>query len=281
MSLGFRHYAACISGDILFGRLRRDAFVRRVTATGRAVAACEVGRTEPMTAASADDLATLDRWLAGLPKPTAVFCANDARALQVLSAARRLGLGVPDEVAVLGAGDDELANLVSGVPLSSIAIPSVQIGFTAASILEGMLNGADPSPPKVTRLAPLCVVPRASTDVTFLADADIAAAVRFIRANVAAPLTVADVLEHVPIGRRSLERRFRAAVGRSVATEIRRTRVERAKQLLASTRLTVEEVAEASGFTSATLLGVAFGKSVGRTPTAYRREVTFTQPKRS
>jgi len=231
-----------------------------------------------MAGASAADLATLDRWLAGLPKPMAVFCANDARALQVLSAARRIGCRVPGEVAVLGVGDDELANMVGGVPLSSIAIPAVQVGFTAASILDGMFGGANPSPPKVTRLAPLCVVPRTSTDVTFLADADIAAAVRFIRANAARPLMVADVLEHVPIGRRSLERRFRAAVGRSVATEIRRTHVERAKQLLASTGLSIDEVAAASGFTSATLLGVAFRKSVGRTPTTYRRGVQSVAP---
>ncbi len=275
LSPGFPHYAVCFTGQVLFSRLRRDAFVGRVRAAGHVVAECDVGTTEAMSAAPAADLVRLDRWLADLPKPTAVFCPTDLRAQQVLAAARRVGSHVPDEVAVLGVGDDELSNLIGSVPLSSVAVPSARVGFTAATILEGMLNGTAPDPPPLTRLPPQCVIPRASTDATFIADPEVAAAARFIGANANRPLAVSDVLDHVPIGRRSLERRFRAVVGRSVASEIRRTHVRQAQQLLASTDLSVEEVALASGFTSATRLGVRFRKVTGLTPTGYRRRVAM------
>ena len=106
-----------------------------------------------------------------------------------------------------------------------------------------------------------------------------ASALQFIKANVARPLQVDDVLDHLSISRRSLERRFRAAIGRSVATEIRRAHIERAKQLLVNTTLSIDEVATASGFTSATLIGVMFRKFVGESPTAFRRRSAFTRSK--
>ena len=53
--------------------------------------------------------------------------------------------------------------------------------------------------------------------------------------------------------------------------EIRRTHVERAKHLLISTDLAMSQVAQASGFTSATRLGIVFHAEVGEPPTEFRR----------
>ena len=267
LSIGFPHYGCCTHDQYEFAALRREAFVEQVRRTthGRA----DVSVCDTADAAAGDD--ALDRWLRSVPKPVGVFCCNDFWAHRTLTAARRVGLRVPDEVAVLGVDDDELLNTVGALPLSSIAVPAVKIGYTAAAILEDLLNGDGPPPPPITRLPPLNVVARATTDVTFVDDADVSAALAFVRANVARPLGVEDVLDHLSISRRSLERRFRATVGRSVATEIRRAHVERAKHLLVNTTLSVDEVAAASGFTSATLLGVVFRKAVGESPTAFRR----------
>ncbi len=267
LSVGFPHHAMCAHDIYEFSTLRQQAFVQRMTEAGVHVDVCDTA-TQP-----------LDPWLAGLPKPVAVFCCNDFWAHRVLAAARRDGIPVPEQVAVLGVDDDELLNTVGALPLSSVAIPAVKIGYAAAAILEDMLNGANPAPPPITRLPPLCVVPRATTDVTFVEDAEVAAALQFIKASVARPLGVEDVLDHLSISRRSLERRFRATVGRSVATEIRRAHVERAKQLLVNTTLSIDEVAAASGFTSATLLGVVFRKAAGESPTAFRRRSAFDKAK--
>lgn len=261
LSLGFRQYGLCSRGDYEFSILRGIAFRQRMVEAGVALSECDTMQQN------------LDEWIVTLPKPTAVFCCNDNWAHRTLSAARRQGVRVPEQVAVLGVDDDELLNTVGALPLSSIAIPAAKIGFEAARMLEAALNGQ--APPLLTTLAPLCVVPRATTDVSIVDDREVAAALQFIKTNVARPIQVDDVLEHLSISRRSLERRFRAVVGRSVATEIRRAHLERAKQLLSNTTLSIEEVAAASGFTNATLLGVVFRRHVGESPTYFRRRSGF------
>jgi LacI family transcriptional regulator len=117
-------------------------------------------------------------------------------------------------------------------------------------------------------------VARATTEVANVDDPDVARAVQFIKGSIARPIQVGDVLDHLSMSRRSLERRFRAAIGRSVATEIRRAHVERAKQLLTNTNLSIEEVARASGFSTVTLMGVVFRRHVGDSPSEFRRRST-------
>lgn len=257
LTLGINHFGVCAFDTYEYSALRTAAFKKVMTAAGKKVNQCHAERED------------LDTWLASVETPMAVFCCNDAWAHRVLSAARRVNLRVPDQIAVLGVDDDELLNTVGALPLSSIAIPATKIGYEAARMLEAELNGTPP--PMLTRLPPLCVVPRATTDVANVDDPDVAQAMAFIKANVGRPIQVDDVLEHLSMSRRSLERRFRAAIGRSVAVEIRRSHLERAKQLLTNTTLSIEEVALASGFTNATLLGVVFRRYVGESPSTFRQ----------
>lgn len=86
-------------------------------------------------------------------------------------------------------------------------------------------------------------------------------------------IRVGDVLREVPISRRWLEARFRKFLGRSPAQEIRRVRLQTARDLLARSDLSIEQVAAGSGFAGATRLGVAFREQFGRTPLAYRKQL--------
>ncbi len=267
LSLGIRHFGFCTAGRFEYGRLRGEAFKSKLAAKGAACHQCDTDKT------------TLASWLTSLPTPIAIFCCNDAWAHRLLSAARQVEITVPDQAAVLGVDDDELLNMVGACPLSSIAIPAAKIGFEAARLLEESLNGT--ASPLMTRLAPLYVVPRATTDVSCVDDSYVAESLQFIKSNCARPLQVDDVVEHLSISRRSLERRFLQTIGHSVGSEIRRAHVERAKQLLVATTLSIEEVAAASGFTSATPLGVVFRKHVGESPTEFRRHSGFGTAKQA
>jgi LacI family transcriptional regulator len=212
----------------------------------------------------------LGQWLVGLPKSIGVAGCNDDWAHRLLNTARRTGLKVPDEIAVLGVDDDELFNTLVSPSLSSILLPLEQIGFEAAAMLDRIMDGGKPDvDPKL--LPPVRVVPRASTDVLSLNDAEVVQALRFIRNKANQPIQVDDVLDHVPLSRRSLERKFQRLVGHSISAEIRRAHIERAKDLLISTDLAMPEVATGSGFTSATRLGIVFQKEVGEPPTLFRR----------
>ncbi|GGY09914.1 LacI family transcriptional regulator [Streptomyces minutiscleroticus] len=71
----------------------------------------------------------------GLPeRPAAVFCANDLLALGVMQALYEAGLGVPDDIAVVGYGDIEFA-ASAVVPLTSIRRPALAMGQQAGRLL--------------------------------------------------------------------------------------------------------------------------------------------------
>jgi LacI family transcriptional regulator len=105
-----------------------------------------------------------------------------------------------------------------------------------------------------------------------LADAEVADALRFIWNQGHRPIRVTDILRQVPVSRRSLERRFRKLLRRSLLQEIRRVHVARAKDLLAKTDLSMDIVAERSGFPGAARLSTVFRQEVSLTPRAYRHQ---------
>jgi len=119
-------------------------------------------------------------------------------------------------------------------------------------------------------LPPKGVVARRSTDATATVDTDVGDAARFIHANVGRGISVDDVAQAATVSRRQLERRFKAAMGRSILDEIVRCRVDRARQLLIDTELTLEQVAIASGFASASYFSVVFREKTGNTPQRFR-----------
>lgn len=85
-------------------------------------------------------------------------------------------------------------------------------------------------------------------------------------------ISVEDLVEQLSITRRTLERKFQKFLGRSIASEITRCRIERAKQLLESTSLPIEHIAMATGFTGADRLGKIFRKALHMTATQYRKK---------
>ncbi|MEZ3179503.1 LacI family transcriptional regulator [Streptomyces pimonensis] len=82
----------------------------------------------------------------GLPtRPTAVFCANDLRALGVMQALYEAGLRVPDDIAVVGYDDIEFA-ASAVVPLTSVRRPAAAMGRQAGRLLvedtgRGVVHG--------------------------------------------------------------------------------------------------------------------------------------------
>ena len=248
---------------------REIGFVGAAQEAGRVPSVC--GRPGAFLPSRAEQYRKLDEWIAGLPKPVGIMATDDVRAREVLESCGRLGLRVPDDVAVVGAGNDPLTCEISAPPLSSVAIAADRVGYEAARLLAHLMDG-QPPPSQPTVLPPVGMVVRFSTKARTSDDADVAQAIEFIRDQVHAGISVEDVLRVVPLSRRTLEMRFRSALGRSPAEEIRRVRIERAKRLLVETDTGMAGVAQASGFSSANQLCETFRREAGVSPTRYRRQ---------
>ena len=83
---------------------------------------------------------------------------------------------------------------------------------------------------------------------------------------------VPSVAHKVGIARRTLDRRFSAATGRSVLEEIQFCRVSRAAKLLQETTMPVKHIVHRAGFRSDEHLRLAFQKTFSTSPQAYRQK---------
>ncbi|MEK6262617.1 MAG: DNA-binding transcriptional regulator [Planctomycetota bacterium] len=215
---------------------------------------------------------SLQKWLAELHKPVGILASHDTQGAQISEYCRQLKLRVPDDVAIVGVDNDDLLCELARPSLSSVALPSEQIGYEAAALLDRLLD-RKAGPKRPLRLPPVRVVPRQSSDVLFVEDAEVKQAIRFIRNQAHRPLRVQEVLDEVRVSRRWLERRFRETLQCGISEEIRRVHIECALALLADTELSMTEIAARAGFSDSRHLSVAFRNEVGQPPSDYRRHL--------
>ena len=268
---GFDRFA--IFGDLHFHwSVHRAAGLKKALATPRSTiksnrpAAQIVATFEQAYTASSQVIA---QWLGTLPRPVAVFATTDSFAARLLDIARAEGIPVPDGLAVLGVDDDEFLCIFSTPPLSSVQTGLELLGATAVSLLDRMLAGEAVACETIV-VPPRGIVTRRSTDMLAIGDAEVVAALKFIRQRRDTRITVDDVAHDAALSRRALERRFTQVTGRSILDEIHRARADRIKELL-QTDLSQEQIAHLCDFSSAQRMVQMFKSITGITPSEYRR----------
>jgi LacI family transcriptional regulator len=223
--------------------------------------------------------ASLGKWLDGVPRPVGVFAFTDLFALHVAEVCRAKGLRVPDDVAIVGTGNDSALCELADPPLSSVDLDYQQVGERAAAYLEELMAGGgrlDRNP----RVTPRLVV-RASSDRWVRSDPLVTAALHHIAEHShQARLRVREVARAVGLSQVALGRRFRAVREATVVQEIARVRAERARELLATTGRSVAEVARRCGFKSARRLAVVFREQEGLSPTQWRERAAAAPEER-
>ncbi len=75
------------------------------------------------------------------------------------------------------------------------------------------------------------------------------------------------------MSRRVLEQKFRLAIGRTPAAEIRRRKIELAKRLLEESQLPLSTISRRTGFQYAEVLTRMFQRETGMSPSAYRNRM--------
>jgi LacI family transcriptional regulator len=274
LSCGFKRFAYCGVTRVGWSEKRKSGFIAALGGSARNLPVFE--ESLPWWE-QLENSHHLRAWLRQLEVPVGIFACNDTAGLKLSELCGKIGLEVPETVAILGVDNEDVLCEMAAPTLSSIALDCETIGYRAAGLLDEQLTrgrAARAAKPWI-RVPPLQVVARESTRVYACEDPLVEQAVRYIRSHVAEAIKVPDVLSQVAASRRSLEKRFRTQMGHSLHTEIIKARLDYAKALLRNTDRTVSVVAEESGFHSAQRFHRVFKDRVGLTPAGYRSTLMY------
>jgi LacI family transcriptional regulator len=268
MERGFSNFGYVGIADRIWSKHRRDSFVKHIKQAGYKTFIYEQPKIRREREWGCEQK-FMAEWLRKLPKPIGIMACNDDRGREVLEACRAANVGVPEEVAVVGVDNDELLCELANPPLSSVVLNAEHGGFEAAALLDRLMSGRVTTPERIV-VEPLQVVTRRSTDMVAIEDLEVARAVRFIHENAGRSIRVKDLVKALGISRRTLEVRFRRAIGKSMNEKIQQAHLDRAKRLLLETDLPLPKVAEAAGYNSTSYLAVVFHEAFGMTPAKFR-----------
>lgn len=213
----------------------------------------------------------LPTWLADLPKPVGIWCVGDIQAIELLEVCQRLGLSVPEDVAILGTTNDALLCCVLTPNLSSLEYDAADIGYEAARRLDAKMRGKVFR--SITEIKPKGIVVRQSTDVIHHQDASLTQAVQFIRENAINGISVHDVVRATGLSRSTLQRKFKQVLDTHPAKEILRVKIDYAKRLLLETNASLEVIKIKSGFATTEYFVQAFRRECGITPARFRKQL--------
>ena len=273
LSKGYTSFAYCGYDGTAYSDLRRDAFAARLAEAGHTCAIYAhkelpddsvVFNERPSTT---KNVTLIARWLQSLSFPTAVFCANDLRALQILHVANDLGIDVPRQAAILGTDNDTLLCTFSNPPLSSRDPNAHGVGYAAARLLQTAMDNQLTHKRRPTfRVQPGELYERTSTEHHPITPEWFADALVHIDRNLSRPITAADVVAVTGKSSTAVEKRFRAAFNLSVGRYILTLKMQESARLLSRGNLSVKEVAARTGFNSPQYFCRAYRSYYGHTP---------------
>jgi AraC family transcriptional regulator len=165
--------------------------------------------------------------------------------------------------------------------LNALVFHDEILAQTVRGLLEAMMNGApDLYAQAAAQWLAVHILSRHSgwidldsdrRAVTELSDRRLARVVDYMRAHFAKPLMLDELADEAAISKFHFVRLFRKKTGRTPYAYLFQLRMDAARRLLATTDLQIADVARACGFASASHFGTAFARTVGMTPTRFRK----------
>ena len=219
-------------------------------------------------------IARIGKWVAELPRGSAIFAVQAPTARNVVAAAQAAGLAIPKDLSLLCTRGLEVEAIPPPRGISLIQFDFERIGYLAARMLDEWMNGRR-APRSVERMGPLYVVRKESTRGRGRREHRIMEAVEMIRREACDGLTARDLAARFPGSRRLFEMRFREAMGHSVLDEILHVRMEKAFTLLAQTDTAIGAIPALCGFGCDSTLDILFRKRFGLSMRAWRKRNTW------
>lgn len=263
-------------GSVFWSIDRGDAFRDAVASAGLPFMRFSANEETHHAISVRKEMEALSEWLVSLPKPAAVFAADDRSARDILLACRHAGLTVPRDVAILGVNDDEFFCRHVTPNLSSVAMDYEALGRIAAEELWRMMKGG-----KARRcyceMPVLGVSARASTAPQGVGGPLVNAAMEWIEAHACEGATVADVAKAVCASRTLLDLRFRELHCGTVLGALNERRLREVKRLLRETDEDIETVCGAAGFNDPSGLRRLFRRRFGCSMRQWRATMRITR----
>ena len=208
-------------------------------------------------------------FLKSLPRPAAVFAANDLLAVQVVKACRVAHIKVPTSLAVIGCDNDELLCQGEKPALTSILPGFEKAGFASARALDSLICGKRPGAHEL-RIPGATLVPRASTTTLPPAVAVVNAAMDYIRKHATEGISTSDVIEQLHISRSLLDLRFRQLRNESVLDAILGIRLAAVRDRIEKTDRKFLTIGAECGFRNPDYLKRLFRKRFGMSMRTWR-----------
>ena len=236
---GLRNFAFYGMKGVVWSDSRRDGFLAEIKRSlGTPVPKKNLRELKNPKAAWWYNTDHLINWLKNLPKPVGVFACDDNKAHNIIEAcslSEDPSIGIPEQIMVLGVDNDETLDLLCQPKLSSLALDVESAGYQLAGVIEHLLKlplyeRPDAYTDIVVRHSH--IVSRQSTEIPEVLNPYINRVVHYIQDNLGNSFSVKDLVELVPMSRRTLEETFSREMGEPIYQFIIRTRVQRAKELL-------------------------------------------------
>ncbi len=251
--------------DVVWSEERMEGFKREIIQNGGNFHCF-------MTPTINDEMRTeLAQWLRQLPKPVALFCCDDERALFVSETCKMSNISIPSEISLLGVDNDELMCSISDPPISSIPLLVEEGGYAMAKLIEQQILQADNHIFNL-KVMPGKIIERASTNRYNIREENVLKVVKYINENYMTELNTEKLLQLVPLSRRSLETKFKLTMGVSIYQYILNCRCDKLANLLTDTDMVLAEAALQVGFNSYSNISRIFKKNKGLTPSEYRKQ---------
>ena len=274
LARGFKNFGCCGVNEYAYSDICLNAFVKRVERAGFPVSCYQcpsrfrgVDIIDNGSPYHTPDAASIRKWLKSLPKPAAVFCCNDHRAYQVMDTALKAGIDIPHEVAIIGCDNDTMLCSFAPVPITSVDPDAERIGYTAARVLNAILQRRPAE--KIHRsllIPPKGIVERESSEYVPISPAWLSEAILLIERELESGLSAERIFALSGHSAPHVEKVFREKLGVSVQTYITNARMKRARALLRDGKLSTKEIAAACGYASPQYFCRVFKELFGFSP---------------
>lgn len=272
---GLRDFTFAGNPDWYTDRMRQKGFQATIEAAGGSCQTIDLKLKRRKTNQAPDvfeiDQARLKKQLAKLASPNGIGTAHDEFAHDIVTSCQDIGKNVPYDFCVVGVNDHRLICETTDPSISSIRQQAERIGYEAAATLHALLQGVKPKE-RVRLISPGDVVVRRSSDFVAVDDPVVRDAIHEIRRYCGHPITVEAIADKLPVTRRTLDKRFTAAIGHPPAEEIRLSRIRLARDLLRNTNLQIVAIGMRCGFESTSGFIRAFRELTGTTPRRFRAD---------